>query len=204
MATNNYGICIMIIIFIILIFALVMISWRTPPVERYFKHWHDANTKILKYKSEPENFIKEYTKETKKSNKAMHKMMKYLRKFVVFHLKQNKDIAGKPLIKNPVELNEAIERVLATTIQESDDNSTYTINKRDVYLCDPDFINVDKNTVVHVLLHELAHSANNTIGHDESWQKIFQDILDNAEKKGIIDQSKPPKLYGYCKGNYAN
>ena len=134
----------------------------------------------------------------------MKKLFGQLKTAVVKILKRNKT-QGRKILDDPAELNDAIERVLATNIQESSDLSTYTINKKDVYLCDPDFINVDKNTIVHILLHELAHSANNTIGHDEKWQKMFNDILHEAGHSSppIIDLSVQPKLTRYCDGNYA-
>lgn len=79
-------------------------------------------------------------------------------------------------------------------------DSSYTLNKEKTFLCLYD----DKgdyyplHAILHVLLHEIAHSLNTrTVGHDEIFQKINQDIVDEATRLGIYNPSIP-MIKGYC------
>lgn len=57
---------------------------------------------------------------------------------------------------------------------------------------------IDKNTLMFVAIHELAHVASESIGHtDEFWQN-FRFLLQEAEEINIyqpVDYSKTPKEY---------
>ena len=57
---------------------------------------------------------------------------------------------------------------------------------------------IDLNTLTFVALHELAHIANDTIGHDDKFWNNFKFLLERAKKIGVytpIDYKKKPKQY---------
>ena len=61
---------------------------------------------------------------------------------------------------------------------------SYSINKgEEIILCVYDY-NINKfydiNVLIYVSIHELAHIANPTIGHDESFYFIFNNLLEEA------------------------
>jgi hypothetical protein len=75
-----------------------------------------------------------------------------------------------------------------------------TVNKSLVYICLKDSrgrVN-DANTAFFVLLHELAHVVNETIGHDENFWNNMRFLLDAAIKSGAYkyeDYSLQPRTY---------
>lgn len=81
-------------------------------------------------------------------------------------------------------------------------NKSYTINKQKVYLClkDEKGEYYDMNMLIYVALHELAHVLCDEIGHTDKFKRIFEDLLIDAEKKGVYDSNKPPRL-DYCNYN---
>jgi len=85
-------------------------------------------------------------------------------------------------------------------IEIFEDNKSYTLNKKYIYLCTKDKNGeyYKTNTIVYVLLHEMAHYLNKIdIGHTEHFYKIFNELLDKAEKIGIYN----PKINiekNYC------
>lgn len=89
-------------------------------------------------------------------------------------------------------------------ISESSPHSGYTsysINKGErIVLCirqtDDSF--VDKNLVMYVGIHELAHLGNETVGHDENFWALMKYLLDEAVDIGlykVVDYSKDPQPY---------
>ncbi len=86
--------------------------------------------------------------------------------------------------------------------------TTYTIDKKDIYVClktrnDKEEI-YDTNTLIYVLLHELAHLSNYSInnepiiGHGKEFQKIFKILVKEAIEIKIykyIDYSSYPQEY---------
>jgi len=81
-------------------------------------------------------------------------------------------------------------------------NKSYTINKQKVYLCLKDENNeyYEDNMLIYVALHELAHVLCDEIGHTDKFKRIFEELLVDAEKKGIYDSNVPPIL-DYCTYN---
>lgn len=86
--------------------------------------------------------------------------------------------------------------------------TTYTINKSDMHIClrtrDNNEHLYDINTLMYVVIHELAHLCNYTrdnnpiIGHGIEFMKIFQLLLENAIEIGIyeyVDYRNKPKEY---------
>lgn len=93
--------------------------------------------------------------------------------------------------------------VLLKKIKIYKGNKSYTINKEKIYLCLKDEKNQYYNTnmLMYVILHELAHSFCDSIGHTEEFNTIFQDLLEKANKYGIYNPSIPIDE-NYC--NYSN
>ena len=81
-------------------------------------------------------------------------------------------------------------------------NKSYTINKQKVYLClkDEKGEYYEDNMLIYVALHELAHVLCDEIGHTDKFKRIFEELLVDAEKKGIYDSNVPPIL-DYCTYN---
>jgi hypothetical protein len=71
-------------------------------------------------------------------------------------------------------------------IAQGEGGAAYTRNKSDVKLCVPQSLKErDVQTALFVALHELAHVANSSWGHDDSFWKTFRDLLRLAVKSGI-------------------
>jgi predicted metal-dependent hydrolase len=84
---------------------------------------------------------------------------------------------------------------------------SYNVNKgEDISLClrnydDPDKFH-DINDITFVALHELAHSCNESYGHDTKFWKIFRIILENAVEIGIYQNNNYKKdNVNYCSMN---
>jgi len=81
--------------------------------------------------------------------------------------------------------------------------TSYSVNKGErIILCvrqkDGNDSFVDKNTIMYVAVHELAHLATESIGHDQSFWNNFKFILQEAVDIGIytkVDYSKSPAPY---------
>jgi hypothetical protein len=82
-----------------------------------------------------------------------------------------------------------------------EDNESFTINKKVIHLCIKEPKSgkyYDKNTLMFVILHELAHVlCNNDIGHTENFFIINKVLLEYAIKHGLYDNSKP-FINNYC------
>jgi len=79
-------------------------------------------------------------------------------------------------------------------------DSAYTENKEVITLClqrpdTGDFY--DMNTLVYVLLHEVAHVKSTTVGHKGEFPKKFAELLRQAARKGIYDP-RIPVAQSYC------
>lgn len=84
---------------------------------------------------------------------------------------------------------------------------SYNVNKgEDISLClrnyeDPNQFH-DINDISFVALHEIAHSCNQSYGHDKSFWKIFRIILENAIEIGIYKNNDYEKdNINYCSMN---
>ena len=77
---------------------------------------------------------------------------------------------------------------------------SYTLNKKNVYLCLKDKKTggyYTSNMLTYVLLHELAHVLNKDVGHTESFHRVFDNLLKRAEQVGCYDPSIPV-TENYC------
>ena len=88
-----------------------------------------------------------------------------------------------------------LHRIMADVHPKGNDISvtagkkSFTINKKDVTLClrDPSNEYFNKNMLVYVAIHELAHTVCKSVGHTDEFWKINDDLLLKAEKKGFYD-----------------
>jgi len=80
-----------------------------------------------------------------------------------------------------------------------EDQKSYTINKKKVYLClrDENGDYYHDNMLTFVALHELAHVMCDEIGHTAKFQSIFQQLLDKATDMSIYDPRVAP-ITNYC------
>jgi hypothetical protein len=81
-----------------------------------------------------------------------------------------------------------------------EDSESYTINKRVIHLCTRDPRNgkrYDKNTLMFVVLHELAHVLCPEIGHTNNFLNINTALLQYAASHGFYDPTKP-FIKNYC------
>ena len=73
-------------------------------------------------------------------------------------------------------------------------DKSYTVNKKHMHLClkneDGNYFN--KNMLMYVALHELAHVKCKSIGHTDEWHAIFEQLLDKASKMGVYNPNIPP------------
>jgi hypothetical protein len=77
---------------------------------------------------------------------------------------------------------------------------SYTINKKQVYICLKDEMGeyYDDNTLYYVVCHEISHVICDEIGHTEKFYLIFNELLSKMEESGIYDYNIPIK-HDYCK-----
>ena len=77
---------------------------------------------------------------------------------------------------------------------------SYTINKKQVYICLKDEMGkyYDDNTLYYVVCHEISHVLCDEIGHTEKFYVIFNELLLKMEEHGIYDYKIPIK-HDYCK-----
>jgi hypothetical protein len=83
--------------------------------------------------------------------------------------------------------------------------TSYTVNKGEqVIVCLRDKVTnelIDKNTLMYVFIHEMAHIMTRKVGHIDNFWRNFQFILGEAEKLGIYDRinyEEPGKEQKYC------
>jgi len=76
---------------------------------------------------------------------------------------------------------------------------SYTINKKRIHLCltDKDGKYYNKNMLIYVTLHELAHVRCNEVGHTEKFHKIFKEIQGVAIKHKVYNPDIPI-IKDYC------
>lgn len=79
---------------------------------------------------------------------------------------------------------------------------SYTINKKRIYMClkDEQGKYYERNMLIYVLLHELAHVKCTEIGHTEEFHRVFNEILEKAIKNGKYNP-KIPIIRDYCEYN---
>jgi hypothetical protein len=88
------------------------------------------------------------------------------------------------------------------SIEIYEGEKSYTINKQRVYIClkDKNGRYYNRNMLVYVICHELAHVLCDEIGHTEKFHEVFSDLLEQATNAGLYNPSIPP-LKNYCGHN---
>lgn len=81
-------------------------------------------------------------------------------------------------------------------------DKSYTINKQNIHLClkDENGKYYDKNMLVYVTLHELAHVICDEVGHTDKFHNIFEELLIKATEQKIYDPNIPI-IHDYCQYN---
>lgn len=81
-------------------------------------------------------------------------------------------------------------------------DKSYTINKEKVFLClrDENGEYYNKNMLIYVILHEIAHVICDEIGHTDKFHRIFEQLLLKATEKEIYNPSIPI-IQDYCQHN---
>ena len=89
---------------------------------------------------------------------------------------------------------------------DDDSSTSYCINKgEEIAICLRDKEDNTKfhkkNTIIYVILHELAHVMSVSIGHNEEFMENFRFLLRNAIKAKVwnrVDYCRPNKGEKYC------
>ena len=111
-----------------------------------------------------------------------------------FFQKKNID----PLIYELQAILLKVDPDVASKINIQDDTSSYTINKKNMHLClrDEDGEYFNKNMLIYVAIHELAHCKCKSIGHTPEFYRIMDEMLEKAKKLGIYqDDVKTVRYY---------
>lgn len=141
--------------------------------------------------------IQETLPKTKEAVNMLAKMDLFIDKFVAY-------LDGKN--PNDRRVKRLVNRIHNTKIEESPfepDTSSYTLNKGDLMaLCvrskeNPDMLH-DYQTMLFVVIHELAHVASVSRGHGAEFVETFKWLLQQAAESGMytpVDYSKSPITY---------
>jgi hypothetical protein len=93
-------------------------------------------------------------------------------------------------------------RNIMADIKIKEGPKSFTINKREIYLCLKDRKSgeenyYDYNSLIFVTLHEIAHVLCDELGHTKKFQMIFNELLEHASSLGLYDKHKP-FVKDYC------
>ncbi|QNH08546.1 136R [Invertebrate iridescent virus Kaz2018] len=93
-------------------------------------------------------------------------------------------------------------RNLMAEIKLQEGPKSFTINKKQIFLCIKDKKSgdanyYDYNSLIFVTLHEIAHVLCDELGHTQKFQHIFKELLDHASSLGLYDETKP-FVKNYC------
>lgn len=77
---------------------------------------------------------------------------------------------------------------------QSHPHSTFTANKKDMFICTSCEKHNDIDRLLYMALHETSHALDNKVhneeSHNEEWEKTFKTLLLKASSLGYIDQNK--------------
>ena len=87
----------------------------------------------------------------------------------------------------------------------NEDRASYTWNKHRIYLCvrDREGNVYADDILMNVLLHEIAHTLCDEVGHTDKFHAIFQGLLDRAAAAGIYNHTAVPRDYCQQSGHHA-
>lgn len=116
-----------------------------------------------------------------------------------YHRKETFQTFDDPKIQQLIDKLSVTFPELKNHISANASNRSFTINKKDIYLCTKDEHGAyyPDNMLVYVLLHELAHTMCDEVGHTEKYKSIFRSLLVRAQKNNLYDPNIPP-IDNYC------
>ena len=111
----------------------------------------------------------------------------------------DEDLYTKYLAKQLKYLDPRVEKVFEKLSFHDGQNRSYTLNKQSIHLCKVDENGelYEKNQLMLVLIHEIAHVLCTNIGHTDEFNEIFEDLLEKATKQGLYDPNIKP-VDNYC------
>ena len=102
---------------------------------------------------------------------------------------------SEPALMNDPPVGRLVSRFQSDVFVENDmqsSDTSYSENKgQKIVVClrdktkAPDYPLIDQNTIMFVLLHEMAHLMTETIGHTQEFWTNFRRILEDAVKLGL-------------------
>lgn len=117
---------------------------------------------------------------------------------VVYYQVKDHYSQDDPMIQRLKEYVQKIAPEAASKIRIYKGDKSYTINKRNVYLClkDENGEYYNEQIMRYIVTHEIAHVLCESVGHTEEFDKIFKELLDKAVKMGLYDpNTKIPEDY---------
>lgn len=114
-----------------------------------------------------------------------------------FRIKEKFEEADPMLVYLKETISKCFPEIDSTILLKG--KKSYTINKKRIHLCltDEKGDYYDKNMLIYVTLHELAHVMCKEVGHTREFYRVFDTVLDRAEACGIYDKRKP-LIKDYC------
>ncbi len=99
-----------------------------------------------------------------------------------------------PMIVEIHGLLSVVDPEAANSITIKKGEKSYTVNKKHMHLCllneEGNYFN--KNMLMYVALHELAHVKCKSIGHTPEFHQIFDELLEKASRIGVYNPEIPP------------
>jgi hypothetical protein len=94
------------------------------------------------------------------------------------------------------------DRDIMSEIKIAEGPKSFTINKKNIYLCLKDKKAgeenyYDYNSLIYVTLHEVAHVLCDELGHTKKFQMIFKELLNHAASLALYNENKP-FIKNYC------
>lgn len=184
----------MIIIYVILIIVIYYVIFCK-------KIFHSDNLVLVKSTLDGESYLVQ-NKNDKQQTANKLAFIKENIKSIINYFKNNKD--NYPLKKNSIE--KFLNRTKIINIKERPEHETdytsYTINKGDmmVFCLRSSYLhNIhDNNTIMYVVIHELAHVFSDGYGHGQEFVDNFKFLLDISKKINIyepVNYIKKPQEY---------
>lgn len=126
-------------------------------------------------------------------------------KYVLYNLKQRLSMLFPPpngfRKKFTGILSMLNNKDIMSEIQLLEGPKSFTINKKNIYLClkdkNSDEQYYDYNSLIFVTLHEIAHVLCDEIGHTNKFIQIFNALLNHATSLDLYDRTKP-FVENYC------
>jgi len=133
-------------------------------------------------------FVKSQIEHYELSN---HPKINELRSIFINFFKKERYWSGKLSMLNEVNLMDKINLYRG--------DKSYTINKKNIYIClrDENQKYYPMNMLVYVTAHEISHVLCNSVGHTEEFHDIFDALLLELTRDGIYNPSDEIIL-DYC------